>query len=105
MRMIATLAWAAILQVGCAGPRVTTSDVRVGAGPVAGQQRVEATLVNRGGEGEVRANVRLHGTKGDRLYSATRTIPLKSHDRVELVVDLAAPPGSYRPEVEIEFPP
>ena len=104
MRMAIALGIAVML-AGCAGPRVTTADVCVVPGPTAGQQRVQATLTNRGGDGEVKANVRLHSSATDRIYVATRTVAMKGHDRVELVVDVAAPPGAYRPEVEIEFPP
>lgn len=88
---------------GCAGPRVDASDVRVAPAPRPGMQRVQATLRNRGGKGEVKAKVRLRA--GDRLYNAEQSVDVERGDRVELVVDVPAPPGDYTAAVSIDYPP
>lgn len=94
----------ALAALACAGPRVTASDVRVLPSPLPGHQRVQATLVNRGGKGEAKVVVRLRDAAG-RTVSANHTVEFERKERVEMVLDVPAPPGTYTAELELTFPP
>jgi hypothetical protein len=86
----------------CAGPKPTARVVAVEPSPVAGHERVTLAIDNKsGGEGEIDVRIVLHGPA---TIVTSETVDLRSHDHVELDVDIAAPPGAYRATVETQFP-
>ena len=102
---IARVAAVAAGLLACTGPQVSVGDIRCRPSPVPGAQRVEATLVNAGGQGEVKVAVRLREQTDGRIFGADRTVQIRKHERLELVVDVPAPSGAYAPILEVEFPP
>jgi hypothetical protein len=86
----------------CAGPKPQASVLAVEPSPVAGHERVTLAIDNRsGGEGEVDVRIVMHGPA---TIVESRTVDLRGHDHVELAVDIAAPPGTYRATVDARFP-
>ena len=99
---------AMLLLASCTGPRVAASDVRVTRSARPGMYRVEATLRNRGGKGQVTAKVRLRAGAAAReagVYTAEQPIDVERDDQVRLVVDVPAPAGDYTATVSIDYPP
>jgi len=86
----------------CAGPAPVARVVSVEPSPVAGHERVTLSVDNAsGGKGEVDVRVVLRGAA---THLESRTVELKAHEHVQLIVDIAAPPGHYDATVSAEFP-
>jgi hypothetical protein len=97
---------ALLLAQGCAGPRPEVIRIAlVSPGGPGAPYRVEATIHNRGSEGQVDVRVRLHDRASGVAFQAGRKLELRSGEVGSLVVELPAPPGSYAPEVEAQYPP
>lgn len=91
----------------CTGPRPSVSTPKVLLpSSVGGPYRVALTVRNEGsGEGQVDVNVRLHEKSKQATYFADQKLNLKSHENVQVIVSVPAPPGDYTAEVEAEYPP
>lgn len=92
------------LAVACTGPRVRVLDAAAAPSPQPGHMRVTATVVNSGGEGDVKITARLRDRSTGRVVSVARSMSLRAHDTQHVVIDAAAPPGDYAPEVSAAFP-
>ena len=86
----------------CAGPKPKARVVAVEPSPVPGHERVTLSIDNRsGGEGEVDVRIVL---RGPTTIVDSRTVDLRSHDHVDMFVDIAAPPGAYQATADAQFP-
>jgi hypothetical protein len=66
---------------------------------------VEAVVRNdAAGEGQVSVNVRLHDAAG-RTFQKEQSLNLRRREQVMLVVDIEAPAGTYRADVDVRYPP
>jgi len=92
------------LVVGCAGPRVRVLDPAAAPSPQPGHTRVSATLVNDSGEGDVKLTARLRDRSSGRVVSVSRSVSVRAHETLHVVIDAPAPPGDYAPEVSAGFP-
>lgn len=91
----------ALALAACAGPAPVVDHVAVAPSPVPGHMRVTGTLMNRGGGGTVELVITLHGAATVR---ENETLAIDAHQRVELAIDVAAPPGSYTADVLAQYP-
>ena len=92
----------------CSGPRPSVvGSPRVVAPQQPGDTyKVETTIRNDGpGHGQARVTVRLKDTASGEAYSRDQGVELERGETARVVVELAAPLGSYEPEVEAEYPP
>jgi hypothetical protein len=106
---IATFAVLAVLWVTqCSGPRPTVigaPQVQAPARP-GDPLRVQATVRNDGpGHGEVRVTFRLRDPASGEAYQDDETVQLDRGETARVVGEIRAPPGSYEPEVQVEYPP
>jgi hypothetical protein len=102
--------WPALLlllcNVGCEGPRPIVSDVTVTPSPQAGKYRVQAVVRNEvRGEGQVSIDIRLREVGSGRTIQQQQQLELRGREQLTLVVDIEAPPSTYRAEVNAQFPP
>jgi hypothetical protein len=103
-RLIAATAVIA-LAAACAGPRIRVAGAAAEPSPQPGCTRVIATLVNAsGGEGDVKVTARVRDRASGRAFSFTRSVSVRGHDTIDVVIDVPAPPGDYTPEVSAGFP-
>lgn len=87
----------------CMGPKPEAHVVSVAPGPQPGHERVTVDLANPShGEGQVELEIMLHAPA--RTISASKMIDLKPHARLQVVVDIAAPPDIYTATVEADYP-
>lgn len=85
----------------CAGPRPEARVLSVEPSPVPGHERVTLAVDNSSGGGEIDVRVVLRGAA---TLVESRTVELKAHEHLQLVVDIAAPPGHYDATVTADFP-
>ena len=105
--VVVLLGVAALWVVNCSGPHPSASDPKVTA-PSAPHQpyHVTARVENDGpGHGQVEIIFRLRDTQSGRVYQQSEKVMLRSGETVVVGVDINAPPGDYRPEVTINYPP
>jgi hypothetical protein len=91
----------ALALAACAGPSPVVDHVAVAPSPVPGHMRVTGTLTNHGGGGTVELVITLHGAATVRDQE---TLALDDHQRVDLAIDVAAPPGNYTADVLAQYP-
>jgi hypothetical protein len=84
---------------------VTVSEACARPSPAPGCTRVEATLQNRGGRGEVKVKARLQDRATGRVFEDGRTVDLNAHERLDFVLDVPSPPGDYAATVTAAWPP
>ncbi len=95
---------AALALAACSGPRPRVDVVEIEAAPAAGYERVTLAVRNEsGGHGEIELTITLRGASGRRIEE-TRELELDAHQRLELVVDIAAPPDTYTAAVSAVYP-
>lgn len=101
--VVATALWI----TNCSGPRPVASDPRVEAPTTPGKPyHVTARVHNDGpGHGQVRVVFQLREIHTGRVYQQTEEVTLQSDETVVVGVDISAPPGDYRPEVSVNYPP
>ncbi len=93
--------------LNCSGPQPQVLDVQL-IGPLGPGQpyRVEATVSNRGrGHGEVAVTFRLRDRTTRQTVEEERRAQLQPGETVRVAALILAPPGSYEPEVQVEYPP
>lgn len=89
----------------CSGPRTVVTNAKAGASPLVGFTRVEATLVNSGGEGDVTVNARVRDPLTGRMFSAEHSVSLREHETLGIILDVPSPAGSHLAAVTATFPP
>jgi hypothetical protein len=103
------LALAGLWVANCSGPQpiVDQASVRLVEPSNEGTPyRVEAVLRNRGrGQGEVTVHVRLRDRASGVAVQKDEQVDLDPHQSTLVVVEVPAPPSTYVPEVEAEYPP
>jgi hypothetical protein len=68
--------------------------------------RVEATIRNAGpGHGEARVTFRLVEAASGEAYQRDEQVQLEPGETASVVVEIAAPPGSYAAKVDAQYPP
>ena len=92
----------------CSGPKpvvVGTPDVEAPEQP-GYLYRVTAIVRNDGvGHGEAKATFRLLEKSSGQAYQQETSVQLDRGETARVVVEIPAPPGSYEPDVEVEYPP
>jgi uncharacterized protein (DUF58 family) len=105
--LLGAIAAGALWVTSCTGPKPVVASVRLEAPP--GEDapyRVEATVRNTWrGHGPVTVVARLRDAAGGRVLERQEEVTLGGGQTVLVVVEIPAPPGSYRPEAEVEYPP
>lgn len=91
----------------CSGPDPVVTGVRlVEPHAEATPYRVEATVRNRrDGEGQAQITVRLRDQSSGRTVQEQKNVNFASKETTLVVVDVDAPAGSYKPEVDASYPP
>src|SRR5689334_6177664 len=106
---VVAFALSAVLWVSqCSGPRpIVVGAPRVQAPVQPGDKyTVETTIRNQGkGHGEVHVTVRLISEDSPAVYQQDESVQLQENEEVRSVVEIPAPPGTYDPQVEVEYPP
>jgi len=57
------------------------------------------------GHGQIRVRFRLIDDAGDASYQKDEAVELERGETMRVVVEIPAPPATYRSEVEAEYPP
>jgi hypothetical protein len=57
------------------------------------------------GEGQVEVDVWLHEESRARTYFSDRKVNLRSHENLQIIVEVVAPTGNYTAEVKANYPP
>src|SRR5262245_6268235 len=93
--------------LNCSGPKPELADVRVKPPAGEGQPyQVEATVQNAGlGHGQINVVARLRDKSSGQTYQEGKLVQLEEHEVTRVTAEIQAPPGSYEPEVELEYPP
>jgi hypothetical protein len=92
----------------CSGPKPTVVD---GAHIEAPEQpgdpyKLNATIRNDGpGHGEVRVTFRLIDAASDAAFQKGEHVQLERNETARVVVEISAPPATYRSEVVADYPP
>jgi hypothetical protein len=92
----------------CSGPQPHVVGAPLLRAPSqAGQAyRIEAVVANSGpGQGQVQVTFRLRDTSTGLAYENQEQADLEPGEQVRVVSEIAAPDGSYEPEVEVRYPP
>jgi hypothetical protein len=92
----------------CSGPKpVIVGAAQVEAPDQPGDSyKVTATVTNAGsGHGQVRVRFRLINEDADASYQRDESVGLERGETTRVVVEIPAPPATYRSEVEAEYPP
>jgi hypothetical protein len=105
---VAVCAALALWVARCSGPQpevVGSASVTPPAQP--GQPYVvAATVVNHGpGHGQVEVTFRLKDAATGQVYQRQEQVNLEPGEQSRVVGSIAAPEGSYAPEVEVQYPP
>lgn len=105
--LVLLLALAALWVTNCSGPRPSVSDPKVEAPGAPGKPyHVTARVENDSpGHGQVRVLFRLRDIHTGRTYQQSDQVTLRSGETLIVGVDISAPPGDYRPEVTVSYPP
>jgi hypothetical protein len=99
---------AALWVAQCSGPKpVLVEPARVEAPDQPGDPyKVTATVRNTGpGHGQVRVTFRLIDDDADAAYQKDESVQLERGETTHVIVEIPAPPATYRAEVEAEYPP
>jgi hypothetical protein len=89
------------LVVACAGPSPSVDGVATVPSPIPGHVRVTAMLHNTGGDGSVALHITL---RGPQRIDWDDTVEVVGHEPRALVVDVAAPPGTYTATFTASYP-
>jgi|RhiMethySRZTD1v2_1073278.scaffolds.fasta_scaffold400892_2 hypothetical protein len=105
--LLVLVAVAVLWVANCSGPTPQVRDVQLLAPTTDGAPyRVQATVANTGrGQGEVTVIVRLRDQQTGRTIETDRQVELEEHETTLVIADMPAPPGTYTPTVEVEYPP
>lgn len=88
----------------CSGPRPQAEVLAISPSPQPGHERVTVGVRNEGpGHGEVEIEIILTSPRGIR-FRETHTVELEQEERIQLAVDIAAPPDTYVATVEAKYP-
>ena len=100
---VATFAWLR----GCAGPRPSVVSVVAHPPARAGDPwELDATIRNAGhGEGEASVDFRLVDSATHRTWEDTGRVDLDPHETSHVTGRVFAPPGAWRPEAVVHYPP
>ena len=91
----------------CSGPRPSVSNLQVQPHqtPV-GPYVASALVTNNGpGHGEVEVTLRLRDQRSGHAYEQDETVTLDAGEQAVVSAQIDAPPGTYTPEVEVNYPP
>lgn len=93
--------------INCSGPRAQVESVRLIEPPnPQAPYRLEALIRNHGpGHGQVQVIFRLHDSVAGRSLEDDRAATLDPREAVLVTTEIQAPPASYEPEVEVQYPP
>jgi hypothetical protein len=61
--------------------------------------------VNAGSAGQVEVTFRLRNKANGRIVTQGQSVELERHDRADVALEIAAPPGDYAVEARVEYPP
>jgi hypothetical protein len=91
---------------GCPGPDPGIADVRMEAPSKPDDPYlVTATVENdRAGRGTAKVELRLRAADGT-TYAEEKDVELRGKGRVQVVAEIHAPPGDYKPEADVAYPP
>jgi hypothetical protein len=91
----------------CSGPRVVVTGVEhFPPTNSAGSHRVIAYVQNLGaGHGQVSVKLKLRDRARNLTAEDERKVTLEAHESGVIIAEIKAPPGTYVPEVEVEYPP
>jgi hypothetical protein len=106
--LLAALASAVLWVANCSGPQpsvVGGVQLEDPSGP-GEPYHVQTTVRNAGpGHGQVNVTFRLHDPATGQTFQGDRQVQLEGGETARVVAEILAPPGSYEPDVEVEYPP
>lgn len=97
------IAIAAAAVAACTGPDPSATVRAVAPSPQPGHERVTVDVANSGRHGEVTLELTLRGRTGA-VIRETRNLEMDGHQRLSLVIDVAAPLDTYAATVVAKYP-
>ena len=93
--------------LNCSGPRPELRRVRLTPpSVVGGAYQMEAVVRNSGpGHGQVAVIFTLRDTRTGHTYQQDESADLSAGETAVLSAEIPAPPGTYTPNVEVQYPP
>lgn len=101
------IALAALWVINCSGPRPSASHLRVQPPQSAGEPYLLSAVISNGGigHGEVEVTFSLRDRATGSIYAQSETVTLEENEQAVVTVAINAPPGSYTPQVQVDYPP